>query len=82
MSLKITKDRSNIDNLELQETVEEFIDNINKGLNSFDSLSKSTNSVKDTLYELDFEYKKFIKDMNNKLNMSKYCKWKQYESKD
>ena len=42
MSLKITKDRSNIDNLELQETVEEFIDNINKGLNSFDSLSKST----------------------------------------
>lgn len=82
MSLKINKNRSNIDNLELQETVEVFIDNINKGLNSFDSLSKSTNSVKDTLYELDFEYKKFIKDMNNKLNMSKYCKWTHYESKD
>ena len=30
MSLKINKNRSNIDNLELQETVEEFIDNINK----------------------------------------------------
>lgn len=28
MSLKITKDRSNIDNLDLQESAEEFVDNI------------------------------------------------------
>ena len=62
MSLKITKDRSNIDNLELQEIVEEFIDNINKGLNSFDSLPKSTSSVKDTLYEWDSIYKAYEKN--------------------
>lgn len=80
MSLKINKNRSNIDNLELQETVEEFIDNINKGLNSFDSLSKSTNSVKDTLYEWDSSYKNFIQDINNRIFMSNQCKC--YESKD
>lgn len=82
MSLKINKNRSNIDNLELQETVEEFIENINKGLKSSDISLKSTNSVKDTLYEWDFDYKKFMEDIDNKRNMYKYSKWKQYESKD
>lgn len=72
MSLKITKDRSNIDNLELQETVEEFIDNINKGLNSFDSLSKSTSSVKDTLYEWDSSYKAYEKTINDIASMMYY----------
>ena len=65
MSLKINKNRSNIDNLELQETVEEFIDNINKGLKNFDSLSKSTNSVKDTLYEWDSSYKAYEQIIND-----------------
>lgn len=65
MSLKITKDRSNIDNLELEETVEEFIENINKGIKSFDSLSASANSAKDTVYEWDSSYKTYNKIMND-----------------
>lgn len=80
MSLKINKNRSNIDNLELQETVEEFIENINKGLKSSDISHKSTNSVKDTLYEWDSSYKNFMQDMYKGLGMSKQCKC--YESKD
>ena len=65
MSLKITKDRSNIDNIDLQETVEEFIDNINKGIKSFDSLSTSANSATDTLYEWDASYKAYNKSLRN-----------------
>ena len=72
MSLKINKNRSNIDNLELQETVEEFVDNINKGLNSSSISPKSTNSVKDTLYEWDSRYKKYEKIINDIVSWADY----------
>lgn len=65
MSLKITKDRSNIDNFELEETVEEFVENINKGIKSVNSLSTSANSVKDTIYEWDASYKAYNESLRN-----------------
>lgn len=65
MSLKITKDRSNIDNFDLEETVEEFVENINKGINSFGSSTKSTKSLKDTLYEWDASYKAYNESLRN-----------------
>lgn len=65
MSLKITKDRSNIDNLELEETVEEFVENINKGIKSINSLSTSANSATDTLYEWDATYKAYNESLRN-----------------
>ena len=75
MSLKITKDRSNIDNFELEETVEEFIENINIGIKSFDSLSASTNSTKDTLYTWDSSYKEYNKIMNDIVYSEDYNSW-------
>lgn len=73
MSLKITKNRSNlIDILELEETIEEFVENINKGLNSFDSLSTSSNSTKDALYEWDSSYKKFCQVINDSYKIEEY----------
>ena len=75
MSLKITKDRSNIDNFELEETVEVFIENINKGIKSFDSLSASANSTKDTLYTWDSSYKEYNKIMNDIVYSEDYNSW-------
>jgi len=72
MPLKITKDRSNIDNFELEETVEEFIENINKGLNSFDSLSTVANSTKDTLNKWDSSYKKYNNIMGEIVTIKDY----------
>lgn len=72
MSLKINKNRSNIDNLELQETIEEFVDNINKGLNTSGISPKSTNSVKDTLYEWDSSYSKYEKIINDIVSWANY----------
>lgn len=82
MSLKITKDRSNIDNLELQETVEDFINGILDGLDIKSDKHTSSSNDDDIFYEWDFDYKKFMEDIDNKRNMSKYSKWKQYEFKD
>lgn len=75
MSLKITKDRSNIDNLDLQETVEEFIENLNKGINGFNGLNESVNSAKDTLYEWDSRYKAYNKIMNDITYSDDYNSW-------
>lgn len=73
MSLKITKDRSNIYNLELRETVEEFIDNLNNGIkSSYDGLFESTNSLKDALYEWDSSYKNFYQHMSDSYKMEEY----------
>lgn len=82
MSLKINKNRSNIDNLELQETVEVFINGILDGLDIKSDKNTSSSNDDDIFYEWDFDYKKFMQDIDNKRNMSKYSKWKQYESKD
>lgn len=72
MSLKITKDRSNIDNLELEESVEEFIENINKGISGFNSLSESANLSKDTLYKWDSSYKEYNKIINDIIYIGDY----------
>lgn len=84
MSLKINKNRSNIDNLELQETVEVFINGILDGFDIKSDKNTSSSNDDDIFYEwsADFDYKKFMQDIDNKRNMSKYSKWKQYESKD
>ena len=74
MSLKITKDRSNIDNFELEETVEVFIENINKGIKSFDSLSASANSAKDAIHEWNTSYKKFYQHFDDSFK-KEYKSW-------
>lgn len=76
MSLKITKDRSNIDvysNQEsIEESIEEFIGNLNKGLNSFDSLSTSANSAKDALHEWESSYNKYNNMMGDIVTIKDY----------
>jgi hypothetical protein len=82
MSLHINKDRSNLDALKKTLSVEDFVNGILDGLDIKSDKHTSSSNDDDIFYEWDFEYKKFIKDTNNKRTMSKYSKWKQYESKD
>lgn len=81
MSLKITKDRSNLDSYNKNLVVEEFI---NSFLDSFttehDKLTSSSNED-NIFYEWDSSYKNFMQDYNKRI-MSKYYKLKHYESKD
>ena len=78
MALHINKDRSNLDSHDKTIAVETFVNSVLDGLDIKSSKSD------DIFYEwsADFDYKKFMQDMDNKRNMSKYSKWKQYESKD
>jgi hypothetical protein len=79
MSLRINKDRSNLDTLNKTLEKEDFIKGI---LDSLDEQDKYTISSPedDIFYEWDSSYKNFIQDINNRIFMSNQCKC--YESKD
>ncbi len=82
MSLHINKDRSNLDALDKTLAAEDFINGILDGLDIKSDKNTSSSNDFDICYEWDFDYKKFMQDIDNKRTMSKYSKWKQYESKD
>ena len=84
MALHINKDRDNLDTLNKTLAVEDFVNGILDGLDIKPDKTISSSKTDDIFYEwsADFDYKKFMQDIDNKRNMSKYSKWKQYESKD
>ena len=82
MALHINKDRSNLDSHDKTLAAEDFVNSI---LDSLDIKSdKNTSSSNDDgiFYKWDFDYNKFMQDIDNKRTMAKYSKWKRYESKD
>lgn len=84
MALHINKDRSNLDSHDKTIAVETFVNSVLDGLDIKPDKTISSSKTDDIFYEwsADFDYKKFMQDIDNKRNMSKYSKWKQYESKD
>lgn len=84
MALHISKDRSNLDTLNKTLTTEDFINSILDGLDIKEDKNISSSNTDDIFYEWssDFDYRKFLQDIDNKRTMAKYSKWKQYESKD
>lgn len=82
MSLKINKNRTNLDALNKTLETEDFINGILDGLDIKSDKHTSSSAEDDIFYEWDSSYKNFMQDINNKRNMSKYCKCTQYESKD
>lgn len=84
MALHINKDRSNLDSHDKTLAAEDFVNSILDGLDIKSDKNTSSSNDDDIFYEwsADFDYKKFMQDIDNKRNMAKYSKWKQYESKD
>ena len=82
MALHINKDRSNLDTLDKTLAAEDFVNSILDGLDIKSDKHTSSSNDDDIFYEWDFDYKKFMQDIDNKRTMYKYSKWKQYESKD
>lgn len=82
MALHINKDRDNLDTFNKTLAAEDFVNGILDGLDIKSDKNVSSPNDDDIFYEWDFDYKKFMQDIDNKRNMSKYSKWKQYESKD
>ena len=84
MALHINKDRSNLDGLNKTLAAEDFINGILDGLDIKSDKDTSSSNTDDIFYEWssDFDYGKFLRDIDNKRTMSKYSKRKQYESKD
>ena len=81
MALHINKNRSNLDSYDKTLAVEDFVNSILDGLDIKSDKNTSSSNDDDIFYEWssDFDYKKFMQDIDNKRNMAK---WKQYESKD
>ena len=81
MALHINKDRSNLDSYDKTLAAEDFVNSILDGLDIKSDKNTSSSNADDIFYEwsADFDYKKFMQDIDNKRNMAK---WKQYESKD
>jgi hypothetical protein len=84
MALHINKDRDNLDTLNKTLTAEDFVNSILDGLDIKSDKNTSSSNDDDIFYEWssDFDYGKFLQDIDNKRNMTKYSNWKQYESKD
>lgn len=81
MALHINKDRSNLDSYDKTLAAEDFVNSILDGLDIKSDKNTSSSNDDDIFYEWssDFDYGKFLQDIDNKRNMTK---WKQYESKD
>lgn len=81
MALRINKDRSNLDSHDKTLAAEDFVNSILDGLDIKSDKNTSSSNDDDIFYEWssDFDYGKFLQDIDNKRNMAK---WKQYESKD
>lgn len=85
MALHINKDRSNLDVLNKSLAAEDFINGILDGLDIKSDKDTSSSNTDDIFYEWssDFDYDKFLQDIDNKRTMYKYNKWKSYnEFKD
>lgn len=82
MALHINKDRSNLDSHDKTIAIETFVNSVLDGLDIKSDKNTSSSNDDDIFYEWDFDYKKFMQDIDNKRTMTKYSKWKQYESKD
>lgn len=72
MSLKINKNRSNLDALNKTLAVEDFVNGILDGLDIKSDKHTSSSNDDDIFYEWDSDYKKFLQDINNKRDMYKY----------
>ena len=81
MALHINKDRSNLDSHDKTLAAEDFVNSILDSLNIKSDKNTSSSNDDDIFYKWssDFDYGKFLQDIDNKRNMAK---WKQYESKD
>ena len=81
MALHINKDRSNLDSHDKTLAAEDFVNSILDGLDIKSDKNTNSSNDDDIFYEWssDFDYGKFLQDIDNKRNMAK---WKQYESKD
>ena len=81
MALHINKNRSNLDSHDKTLAAEDFVNSILDGLDIKSDKNTSSSNDDDIFYEWssDFDYGKFLQDIDNKRNMAK---WKQYESKD
>lgn len=76
MALHINKDRSNLDSFNKTLSVEDFVNGILDSLDIKEDKNISSSNDDDIFYEWDFDYKKFLQDIDNKRTMVKYSKWK------